>query len=171
MSSSGLQKVFATEGNTEAALNYSELKDIISNATQIPFKVVIERIAGISSSTFYGYVSKTPSKRGHISLYTCNNLSNYFGISEDVFLGKRTISKNEKEIIIRKIKNDFKCGKSFQDDSNQVKKADIQLLKNVGLELLKSSDVDILVKSSEILKALQEMAEYKIKSLKKIESL
>lgn len=98
----------AIEGTEEkAAETFENIKNIIDrNISHQPFSLIIQKIAGISSSSFRNYI-QNGNRRGRISLYTCKNLSKFSGIPIDVFAGKEEFTAKHKEKFKKRLKEEF----------------------------------------------------------------
>lgn len=176
MASSGDQKKFATEVGYEETVvsNYIRLKEIIISNTNVPFKDVISQIGKITASTYYGYISKVPAKRGRVSLFVVKNLSKYFNIPVEIFTGKISMNIDYEQIISSKIKKDFIVGKADLNDKedlllNQTDTTD--LIKKEVLNLLKLDDIALLEKNFQTFSLYAQILSNRINDLKKIEEL
>lgn len=175
MSSQGTQKIFATKGYEETVVNtYSRLKELIIANTNISFKDVISTIAGITASTYYGYISNVPEKRGRVSLFVTDKLTNYFNLPSELFTGKIQISIEHEKKIISKIKDDFTIRDlEINNKYNLVSdEKDINnIIKKEVISLLKSDDIELLKTKADTFNSYAELLLNRIKDLKRLEQL
>lgn len=179
MSSKGSQRVNATANydKQDVANRYREIKEIIIENSQIPFKVVIENIAGISAGTYYNYIY--PGKRmGQVSQYTINNLSNYFSdVPKELFTTQAELDNESKVKIAKRIHddftNDFEKEQSYRKsiNSNKNHRDILEKIKSIVKDLNNENNIEELQKSLKLLELSLEIANNRIESLMKITEL
>lgn len=109
LSSSGLQKKWASKGSTEdAAKTFTKIREIIDEvAKSSNLEEVTQKIASISASTLRNYIQVNGPQRGRISAFTCQNLSQYCGVPFDVFAGKEPFSEEYQKMFRKALIRDF----------------------------------------------------------------
>ena len=176
--SSGSQKKHATKGKeSEAGERYRELREIIIDSSAVPFKEIIERIAGIKVGSFYNYTAEGTPKFGRISQYTVENLSNYFNLPQGIFNCSLPFTNDVKETIKQKIQSDFgeKNNITKLSSINKPKTKDtysqseddiINTLEYLYIPLNNIHEIEISYKINDILEKLLKINTARIESLK-----
>lgn len=104
MTSKGTQRINAPPhlNKDDVANRFKDLKEIITQNSNIPFKDAIFKIAKINAGIFYNYIYPGKQK-GQVSLYTLENLSNYFNLPKEIFTSESPLDQNVKNQIIYKL--------------------------------------------------------------------
>lgn len=178
MASKGKQKIHATEGREEiAGKRFNEIRELIMQNTSEPFKNVITKIAGITVGTFYNYIY--PGKQyGRVSLYTVENLGNYFALPVGIFDCTIDFTQEAKEKISLKIRQDFSTSNVLsetapQEEINQIHDDSdiIETIKRLAISIGNESNITMLEQVIPSLESLQEIARSRHSTLYSINKL
>ncbi|MDD4802300.1 MAG: hypothetical protein PHF24_05080 [Syntrophomonas sp.] len=175
MSSKDKQRINVTShlDKDKVVQRYKELKEIIVSNSSIPFKDVINQIAGINVGTFYNYIY--PGKQqGQVSLYTVENLSNYFSLPKEVFTSEVALDDDIKEKMASRIQNGFtknsfpknnaKSTISELNDSNV-----LDAIKKITISLNNESDTEVLKNGIKLLEVTLNVSKNRLENLVAIE--
>jgi len=88
---------------------FNEINSIIKKNATVSLKKVVKGIANVSMGAWYNYFSKG-ALRGKLSNVTAAALKTFFGLPEDVFIGKGEFTPEHRELIASKIKETFGSG-------------------------------------------------------------
>jgi hypothetical protein len=171
MSSIGSQKINATKDNKiEAGKRYTEIRDIINKNSDVPFKDVISEVAGITPGSFYNYTSPNSKKYGSVSLYTVENMGEYFNLSVGIFDCTEPFDEDAKKIIAEKVRFNFKNRADSVKESTGINTV-IDQLKQLAEPLSLSSDMDELTEAIKILQKIETISKNRIDTLKSLKEL
>lgn len=167
MASNGSQKINATKGQEkEAGKRYTEIRSIINENSDFPFKKIIQEIAGVTAGSFYNYTSPKSTKYGCISLYTVENMSRYFDLPLGIFDCTIPFDKRSKEIMAQKVRSNFK------NASNNFAKTSISNdLKKLADEMINENDIDELNESISIIDNIKTIIQSRINSLNTLKKI
>lgn len=157
MPSYGLQKINITIGREDMAkATYAKIREIVKRNSGQLIRDVIPIIAGVSESTFQNY-----TRTGRVSEHAGRHLVNFTGLDYELFEGKRSLTVDDEEQIITKLKE------SFGEDTAEAK-ADLSdifdSLREISTTTITNKNVDLLRKFSEFASDVIKKLELSIQS-------
>lgn len=177
MSSKGIQRINATDNlnKNDVANRFKELKELIKENSNVPFKDAIKEIAAIDVGTFNNYIY--PGKQmGRVSLYTIENLSKYFNLPKEVFTSEVPLTQDIKIQIISKLNtnlnntNNSTINKNSSNTKN-LTSSTLDNIKNIIINLNNETDIEILKKSITLLEISLNISNNRLNSLIELNKL
>lgn len=180
MTSKGTQRINATAhlNKDDVANRFKDLKEIITQNSNIPFKDAIFKIAKINVGTFYNYIYPGKQK-GQVSLYTLENLSNYFNLPKEIFTSESPLDQNVKNQIISKLNENLNAdsasqkinSSSLQPQIKNLSSSTLDTIKNITFDLNNESDIETLKKAIKLLEISLNISTNRLNALLELDKM